>query len=63
MFNQIRMMLAQIRANYNAIEQENEKLRKLYEQILSENKSLNEKIIALSSKEDSKSNGEVKTDK
>ena len=43
MFNQLRILLAQIRTNYNAIEQDNEKLRKAYTQLSNDHQILQSK--------------------
>ena len=47
MFNQLRILLAQIRTNYNAIEQDNEKLRKAYTQLSNDYQTLQNKYNEL----------------
>ena len=50
MFNQLRILLAQIRTNYNAIEQDNEKLRKAYTQLSNDHQILQNKYDELKKK-------------
>lgn len=51
MFTQLRILTAQIRANYNAIEQDNEQLRKAYDKLQKEYASLQEKYNKLQNDE------------
>ena len=56
MFNQLRILLAQIRTNYNAIEQDNEKLRKAYTQLSNDYQMLHNKYNELKKKLNGNSN-------
>ena len=56
MFNQLRILLAQIRTNYNAIEQDNEKLRKAYTQLSNDHQMLHNKYNELKKKLNGNSN-------
>lgn len=56
MFNQLRILLAQIRTNYNVIEQDNEKLRKAYTQLSDDYQTLRNKYNELKNKLNENSN-------